>query len=113
MKLSKLLTIGKKKLKKQITGNPFELDEAGNLCGCAIGAIALGTGYDPLKKNGQLRLGATNKAYDILNTLIKKCGYTRVSAGEIYYLNDSCELSFAEIADYLRREERRDKVTCS
>lgn len=105
IKLSTLLSKGAKKLKKRITGTPFQVDRNGDLCGCAIGAIAVGCDYNPLTPTGKLKRTANQKAYDIIRKLLYENYQYGISDYTIYDKNDA-GMSFSEMRKYLADLER-------
>lgn len=115
--LSKLLKKGKKGLKKQVKGSVFEIDDNGDLCGCAIGAIAVGAGYNPVDSRGNLKSEAIETGYKIVRDVIQACGYTKTEIDAescIYSMNDTYDMSFAEIAKKLKEVEKENKIkTCN
>ena len=112
MKLSEALRNGADKLAGRIEGTILDLNGDGNLCGCALGAIALGSGFEPesLARNKYVWKG---KAYDYVQNEfpeLQKHGVFVVQDGvrikvtlqtAIMRRNDRLHWSFKRIANWL------------
>lgn len=100
-KPSELLKEGSKQLDEQIRGAYLVKKSDGKLCGCALGAIALGAGYKP-EFSGS---GNLVNEYDIQEVLVKEAlPEPSRTLGDVLMWNDHNVWSFDLIIKELQKQ---------